>query len=477
MKIDTENRIVRRRIATYIGLSCVLAFGVLLDSHLSGLADWRSSVECHTLMETVATLLAAIIGVMALVRFHSKHDSTVLFIGVGFLGTAFLDGYHTVVTSAAFKDFFPSDLGSLIPWSWIASRLFLSVLLWLSWLAWRREERLGAAGRISERNVYVTVGALTLVSFLFFAFVPLPPAYFEGLIFHIHRPEELVPAMFFALAFVGYLQKGKWQHDVFEHWVVLCLMVSLLGQAAFMPFSAQIFDASFDAAHMLKKLSYICVLVGLMISMFHLFRHEAEASEALRRESARVKLQNSIASAAGAAATVEGMMQICIDGLCAHMGWPVGHVYRFNPSSGKMAPSDIWHFADRDRFATLRRFTHDIHFSSGMGLPGRVQASGKPLWISDVTADPDFLRTRMAEDIGVVSAFAFPIALDGKVIFVMEFFRSNGTRPTMRCSNWPPMSRHNWDTSPSASRRRTLWPRVIRNSKFRPGSLSAPMPS
>ena len=39
-----------------------------------------------------------IVGATALVRFYSKKDNTFLFIGAGFLGTAFLDGYHTVVT-------------------------------------------------------------------------------------------------------------------------------------------------------------------------------------------------------------------------------------------------------------------------------------------------------------------------------------------------------------------------------------------
>jgi len=31
--------------------------------------------------------------------------------------------------------FMPTDLPHLIPWSWVASRQFLSVFLFLSWLA------------------------------------------------------------------------------------------------------------------------------------------------------------------------------------------------------------------------------------------------------------------------------------------------------------------------------------------------------
>ena len=189
-----------RRAASYclVGGGLTLAF-VLLQGN-----GWRGSVQLHTVMEAIATLLALIVGAMALVRFYSRRNNTFLFIGVGFLGTAFLDGFHAVVTSAYFKPFMPSDLPSLIPWSWIASRQFLSILMFLSWLAWLRENRLGEAGRISEKTVYVFAGLFTLASFLFFVFAPLPRAYYPEIVFH--RPEELGPALFFLLALAGYLR-------------------------------------------------------------------------------------------------------------------------------------------------------------------------------------------------------------------------------------------------------------------------------
>ena len=211
-----------------------------------------------------------------MVRFYTKKNNTFLFIGTGFLGTGLLDGYHAVVTSTFFASNFPSAPSSLIPWSWIASRLFLSVLLWLSWLAWRREDRLGASGKIGEKQVYLTTGLLAIASFLFFALVPLPRAYYPEFIFH--RPEEFVPALFFFLALVGYLRKRQWQNDDFEHWLVLSLIVGFMGQVMFMSFSGRLFDMEFDAAHLLKKVSYMCVLTGLLINIYHLFK-QSEARE------------------------------------------------------------------------------------------------------------------------------------------------------------------------------------------------------
>lgn len=187
-----------------------------------------------------------------------------LIIGVGFIGTGFLDGYHALVTSAWVKACLPSDLPSLIPWSWVASRLYLACLLYLSYLAWRRERHLGTAGRIDQITIVAGCGAMTLLSCLFFALVTLPPAYYPNIPFH--RPEEFVPALFFGLALIGYLRKGEWQRDTFEHWLVMALIVNFVAQAVFMSFSGTLFDFEFDVAHMLKKISYICVLIGLAAS-------------------------------------------------------------------------------------------------------------------------------------------------------------------------------------------------------------------
>ncbi|MCH8069371.1 MAG: PAS domain S-box protein [Candidatus Marinimicrobia bacterium] len=125
--------------------------------------------------------------------------------------------------------------------------------------------------------MYVVVAGLTLASFLFFAFVPLPRAYYPELFFG--RPEEFIAASFFLLALVGYLKKGFWKKDDFEHWMVLSLIVGLMGQAMFMSFSYQLFDTMFDTAHLLKKVSYIFVLTGLLISVYQMFK-QADESEA-----------------------------------------------------------------------------------------------------------------------------------------------------------------------------------------------------
>lgn len=268
--------IAKRRQIGYWVIAIGLTVG-LLYGHGS---NWEGSPQLHSVMETAATLLALMAGAMALVRYYSQKESIFLFLGAGFIGTGFLDGYHAIVTSAYFTAMMPSDLPSLIPWSWVASRQYLSILMFLSWIVWAREERLGAAGRFTERTVYVGTAIFTLASFLFFAFAPLPIAYYPGIFFH--RPEEFVPALFFLLALIGYLRKGHWRHDIFEHWLILSLIVAFIGQAVFMSHSGKLFDYEFDVAHTLKKVSYICVLTGLLISMYAIFHREEKTALSLK---------------------------------------------------------------------------------------------------------------------------------------------------------------------------------------------------
>jgi PAS domain S-box-containing protein len=207
---------------------------------------------------------------MALVRYYSGRNDAFLILGVAFIGTGLLDGYHAIVTSPFLAPSFPSEHSSLIPWSWLTSRMFLAVLLYWGLVTNRRSMHKGTVHGLDERAVYVGAGLLTLASFVFFAFVPLPRAYYPE--FFIHRPEELLPAGIFGVALLGYLRKGGWKTEPLGHWLVLSLIVSLAVQLPFMALSAQLFDAEFDAAHVLKAASYVCVLIGLLINMFHSFR-------------------------------------------------------------------------------------------------------------------------------------------------------------------------------------------------------------
>jgi len=132
------------------------------------------------------------------------------------------------------------------------------------------------AGGVRESLVYLLVGTSTIISFIFFALIWLPPVFDSNRM--IHRPADFVPAFFFSLAAIGYLWKGRWKTGAFEHWLVIFLILSALGHMAYMSFYSRIFDAQYFAGHGLKILGLIAVLTSLFINTFSIFKAEARSA-------------------------------------------------------------------------------------------------------------------------------------------------------------------------------------------------------
>jgi PAS domain S-box-containing protein len=154
------------------------------------------------------------------------------------------------------------------------------------------------------------------------------------------------------------------------------------------------------------------------------------AVEALQQQHVLMHLLQVVAMAANEAPSVEEAMQICLDQVCAHTGWPVGHVYfPARDATARLLPSSIWFLESPERFETCRQVTERTPLAPGVGLPGRVFVGGKPVWIIDVTKDSNFPRAHLAQDIGVRAGFGFPVLIGREVVAVLEFFAEEAREP------------------------------------------------
>jgi diguanylate cyclase (GGDEF)-like protein len=159
-------------------------------------------------------------------------------------------------------------------------------------------------------------------------------------------------------------------------------------------------------------------------------RHEAEqiaerTTRDLYDKQQELVLLEAVVAASNESSTVDEALQGAVDVVCAHTGWPVGHAYVRDSSSGDLVPTAIWHVERSDQFAAFRRVTEQTTFSDGVGLPGRVLATGEAAWITDVTSDANFPR----RNLGVRGAFAFPIVVETEVRAVLEYFTSVPVAP------------------------------------------------
>ncbi|MDQ6695737.1 MAG: PAS domain S-box protein [Chloroflexota bacterium] len=158
-----------------------------------------------------------------------------------------------------------------------------------------------------------------------------------------------------------------------------------------------------------------------------------------------LELLRATAVASNEAPTIRQAAQTCLDKVCAFTNWPVGHLY-LRPYrdahqgaegySDELIPTDVWYLNDAldpQRFSSFRKATEEgTSFGPGVGLPGRVLASGKPAWITEIARDPSFPRAQWAEETGVKSGLAFPVLVGTEVAAVLEFFSTEITQPDER---------------------------------------------
>jgi PAS domain S-box-containing protein len=158
---------------------------------------------------------------------------------------------------------------------------------------------------------------------------------------------------------------------------------------------------------------------------------DSRKAVAMAEQAELTRLLQSVAVAANEADSLEEAVEACLEPICVLTGWPVGHVYdRTDVPGPELASSRFWYLAEPERFRGFQVLTDSIRFASGVGLPGQVLASGRPVWIPDVGGDPDFSRAGSAAAAALKGALGVPILAGREVAAVIEFFSTEALRPT-----------------------------------------------
>ncbi len=162
---------------------------------------------------------------------------------------------------------------------------------------------------------------------------------------------------------------------------------------------------------------------------------EAQAEQGLRQLYERqreLQVLHVTAAAANAAVSTEEALKVALDEFCGYTGWPVGHVFVAVPDrSGAVTPTEIWHLDRPETFRAFQEATQSMCFPPGGGLPGRVMAGRRPIWIEEVADDRNFPRGDSARAAGLRSAIAVPVLMNTEVAAVLEFYTQE------RCSADP----------------------------------------
>ncbi|HKK93611.1 MAG TPA: PAS domain S-box protein, partial [Longimicrobiales bacterium] len=282
------------RATVYWVLVVVLSLGAVL---LAGGVRLSWAPFLHLAAESVGGTLAVVLGALALVRYYSGRRQTFLYIGAGFVATGVLDLAHAFISSQALLGLSAAEPVDAAAWSWLQSRLFLALFLLISLLTCRDDDIAGV-NRVSAGRVIGLAVVLTAVTVAFFLLVGLQGTNAIHPGWPYPRPQELLPGAVFAIACVGYVIRGEWRTDIFEHWLVITLLISAMAHVAYMGLSSAPGDTLHMAAHLLKVASYLALLLGVISSLYTTSRREHVALGTIRRINATLQEQVEIRTGA-----------------------------------------------------------------------------------------------------------------------------------------------------------------------------------
>ena len=128
-----------------------------------------------------------------------------------------------------------------------------------------------------------------------------------------------------------------------------------------------------------------------------------------------------------AATWAEAAPQV-LEGICGNLGWTLGEIWSVDREANLLRWESSWHRPGRN-FQAFEAISREVTFVRGVGLLGRVWATGKPSSIQDVANDGESLRAAAAARAGLRGKFAFAITNGRKVTGVVALFSAQSQLP------------------------------------------------
>ncbi|HYM40714.1 MAG TPA: PAS domain S-box protein, partial [Thermoplasmata archaeon] len=122
------------------------------------------------------------------------------------------------------------------------------------------------------------------------------------------------------------------------------------------------------------------------------------------------------------AATFHEAVPGILRAICEEAGWEYGELWRAEADRDALRWDGSWSIPGFPA-QELERGSETVHVERGMGIPGTTWATGKPEWLTDLTARTHFYRVEPASRLRLKQALSFPITGHAsRVLGVMVFF-------------------------------------------------------
>jgi PAS domain S-box-containing protein len=140
-----------------------------------------------------------------------------------------------------------------------------------------------------------------------------------------------------------------------------------------------------------------------------------------KRYERRLRAQYAVARILNEASSLAAAIPKVLESLCETLNWQAGLFWTREEGKDELRCAALWR-DPAQRLTPFETLCREQTFVAGVGLPGRIWASGQPVWISDLSRDSNFPRLEAAAQAGLRAGFGFPILVSEGLAGVMEFF-------------------------------------------------------
>lgn len=140
-----------------------------------------------------------------------------------------------------------------------------------------------------------------------------------------------------------------------------------------------------------------------------------------KRAEGRLHAQHAVARALAEASSLTEAVPRVLEAVCRSSAWDWGAFWQADERANLLRCVEVWHEPSL-QVGDFARVSRATTFELRAGLPGRVWAAGQPAWVTDVATDSGFVRKAAAVAAGLHGAVCFPVASNGHILGVMEFF-------------------------------------------------------
>jgi hypothetical protein len=254
----------------------VLAF--LIFAYLAGDINWMGDILLF--IELISSVLAIVVGALALVRFYTKKTKlSFLVLGIGFLLVGLLESIYIVSAMNGFGNLLNYSSNEMFPLNMVLSNGFLSVIFFISYLVRKdynnensKQEKGIALGIVSVFVILVSI--FLLFTNILSGYQGYLPAVVGGLL-------SMLMAI---ISIFGYWKSNTWKYEAFEYWLLFALIFVLISNIFFLPILNLEYDLMIKFSVFARFMSYVLLLIGFLVSVYEMSMREQQYLESLRKK-------------------------------------------------------------------------------------------------------------------------------------------------------------------------------------------------